>query len=864
MPVFQIELEDGRKFRVDADDHESALAGIQDFLKPKAATSSGPGGMVNAVRQGAADVLSGTGETLNQYVGAGGDTLKNAAAAVAPQGYQAAPVVSDKGFDASAIPQAVAQAAPGAAASIAAARLTPGGPFAKLLSGSAAYALSQLGNRAKERAAARTGDENAQPTGEDKGMAAAAMVPEAALGGVGLSRFLPGSGKVAALGLNGVVDGAKRLVATAGTEAATAMGQDAIAQAGRTAATPGGLNINPTEVANAGATAGPTGALFGAGRFAHEAKDAVKYRSLGDFDPADVAAYANRVEQSAGDGNLKDTKVGYAAHTAAQADVANELKNAVMGIRQRNGNLSTDADNVLNRAAAGDALTAQDLAQLPQDPALNALQSLSAQHNIGQEVSRLGSVNDKSGTFKGGLSDVMERRIRAIQNPAGAAAAGLLGGLGLSGGMAAMFAHAPATLAALGGAYGAARVNDAVTGNRSPAFAFSKRFSDPSVNVRPDIAIPPAPQPQRPGATGPKIGPEPTPWGVEPPEVPKQDFSDQIRDASDLMAARRANAKLKAAMEAAQAPAQSDAPTQGPDFVGGVPKDVLSNGSALAKALATMNALKQRTAGDEAATELAKQSPFLEQTVGGADAVANPALGKRASQMVSAAKAQAKLMSDPEAEVQAKAGAKAEAKAQRDEQRQKVQALKAATKMSKPAPAPAANGGMTLEQTFDQPVAKPTPAPKSNGHAVNDADLEIPDFLDRNKPANKITKSENGGLKVTKGEDAHLTPEAYADKVVGSIDPSTVRFSLDRVRNGVVRREAVRQNLAKELAKIAPEVGDTHSFVSWLREADTRHMAREKIAQLKAAIGPERAQEVDKWFTQATQEAIWKHAKAPK
>jgi hypothetical protein len=659
MPVFQIELDDGRKLRIDAEDHNAALAGVQHFLgqKPQEA-SSGPGGMVNAVRQGAADVLSGTGETLNQYVGAGGDTLKNAGAAIAPQGYQSAPVVSDKGFDASAIPQAVAQAAPGAAASIAAARLTPGGPFAKLLSGSAAYALSQLGNRAKERAAARTGDENAQPTGEDKGMAAAAMVPEAALGGVGLSRFLPGSGKVAALGLNGVVDGAKRLVATAGTEAATAMGQDAIAQAGRTAATPGGLNINPTEVANAGATAGPTGALFGAGRFAHEAKDAVKYRSLGDFDPADVAAYANRVEQSAGDGNLKDTKVGYAAHTAAQADVANELKNAVMGIRQRNGNLSTDADNVLNRAAAGDALTVQDLAQLPQDPALNALQSLSAQHNIGQEVSRLGSVNDKSGTFKGGLSDVMERRIRAIQNPAGAAAAGLLGGLGLSGGMAAMFAHAPATLAALGGAYGAARVNDAVTGNRSPAFAFSKRFSDPSVNVRPDIAIPPAPQPQRPGATGPKIGPEPTPWGVEPPEVPKQDFSDQIRDASDLMAARRANAKLKAAMEAAQAPAQSDAPTQGPDFVGGVPKDVLSNGSALAKALAAMNALKQRTTGDEAATELAKQSPFLEQTVGGADAVANPALGKRASQMVSAAKAQAKLMSDPEAEVQAKADAK--------------------------------------------------------------------------------------------------------------------------------------------------------------------------------------------------------------
>jgi hypothetical protein len=334
-----------------------------------------------------------------------------------------------------------------------------------------------------------------------------------------------------------------------------------------------------------------------------------------------------------------------------------------------------------------------------------------------------------------------------------------------------------------------------------------------------------------------------------------------------------------------------------------------------------MNALKQRTTGDEAATELAKQSPFLEQTVGGADAVANPALGKRASQMVSAAKAQAKLMSDPEAEVQAKADAKAEAKAQRDEQRQKVQALKAATKMSKPAakptpapePAPepvkastperivaaavqnqdgrvytgpsistslisliigSTGQGMTLEQTFANAASYTTtlrgqrllrrPAPKSNGHAVNDADLEIPDFLDRNKPANKITKSENGGLKVTKGEDAHLTPEAYADKVVGSIDPSTVRFSLDRVRNGVVRREAVRQNLAKELAKIAPEVGDTHSFVSWLREADTRHMAREKIAQLKAAIGPERAQEVDKWFTQATQEAIWKHAKAPK
>jgi hypothetical protein len=131
--------------------------------------------------------------------------------------------------------------------------------------------------------------------------------------------------------------------------------------------------------------------------------------------------------------------------------------------------------------------------------------------------------------------------------------------------------------------------------------------------------------------------------------------------------------QLAAANQPAEpAPAPEPTPTL-------VPKDILSNARSLMRGLATTEALKQKTLGENQAQAEAQASPMLEQSVGGPEAVANPAAGKRMREMIGGAKALMTLRSDPAAASEAKESAQAETAASKAE----AQAAKAADRKAR-------------------------------------------------------------------------------------------------------------------------------------------------------------------------------------
>jgi hypothetical protein len=524
MPVFTIETPSGKKLDIEAADETAAIKGAQEWEGANTGlTSTG-----NAVRQGAANVVSGLGETLKQYgpevLQSTAEKLKGAGASIAPDNYQSAPIVDKQGVHLGNVPNAVAEAAPGMATGIGAAKLMPGPWWAKLLAGAGTYAATSLGGKAKERAAARTGDEAAEPNTSDKAVAGLTMIPEAALGALGISRFLPGAGRVAGTGLQGVAQSGRQLLTTAGIETGVGAGQNIVSQVGRTAGTPGGLSVDPIEVANSAATQGVTGAGLAAPKFGRDVGGAVKYREAGEGNNAQAYTdVANRM-QTLADGRLSSPRVGAQALTDAITDVKTELRAARAGIPA--ATMSPELGNALKRAALGKKLNEDDHLVVEQQagPTLGALvRQSSALANL----KSMGTL--RNGRFTGGVSAPLERSVRALQNPIGAGAAGAISALGLgSANMAAMFTAAPAALGAIGGVYGGARLIDRFTGNRSPVNRFVQKFAENAVAPRPNIAaprgaMPPPPQQQPPapppGPQGPPPGPQGT-WGPNPQMPP--------------------------------------------------------------------------------------------------------------------------------------------------------------------------------------------------------------------------------------------------------------------------------------------------------------------------------------------------------
>jgi hypothetical protein len=419
------------------------------------------GGVLDAARQGATSFLGGLNETAKRYAGI--DTgLDKAANAIAPTAQADATLYDDKGLHLENAGNALAESATPVAASIAAARLTPGPLWAKLAAAGIVGLGSMAGNAARDATVKRTGDANASSSPEDLQAGLVRSAPQAAIMSLPVGRFLGGAS--AGLGARGVLGSLARGsvdAAAMGTAGAVANAYDQFAR---------GDDVSPTEVLNAGLTQGLAGAAAGAGRTIGDTRAAVKYRALADEDPAHITEAAKRIQAANANlnGDLRSPSAGYNALRSAQSDVGTALKAAV---DQLNGyQLSPLSTRALARSQTGLPLGDNDVASLAADtgnhPAVGDLQRLMGVLRVLRGVENTGIVDDDRGTFVGRASPLMSGLAHtATHHTLGSAA--YLAGLG----------H-PAGAAGVLGAVALARIHGAVKAavGRSPASAFARRF----------------------------------------------------------------------------------------------------------------------------------------------------------------------------------------------------------------------------------------------------------------------------------------------------------------------------------------------------------------------------------------------------
>jgi len=549
MPTFEIGLEDGRKLRIEADSQEAALAGAQHFMTQSAPDHS----VTGAFQRGAADTVRGIGQTVDVLAGAKGtgeglaNTIDNPN--YQPQSPTAELAKGNIGAGAAAAAKGGVEMAPGIAAPLAARALAKRfiNPRLAIPAMLATAAAEYFGPNVKQRAA-NMGHE--EPTAGDIAMGAGTTAAQTAMAAAPLARLIPGANPITSVGTQGLVDTAKKWGATAATEAAAAAGQSGVSQAGATVGTPGGLKVDPTQMADAALSGGAAGGMFSGPRASADAMDAIKYRNAGGDNAAASSALAARL-QSAAPGDLANPKVGKAALDATEGDIKREIKAASDDLLTRKS-LTPDAANALVRAAQGGKIAPQELGGLTReiagDPQAANLEHLIRQARMAQIVRSSGY--DTGGKLVGGAAGAVEAGVHAIKKPLQTAAGALIAGLGLGHGIPGFVGmYAPHTVLPLFGAYGAMRLLSSASGSRSPVNRFAQRFADPSAQVRlPVASAPAAPAGPSAGPTGPAVPPGPKPWGVAPPMQPPEatnPFAAQIKDAMDLMAARRANQKLQ-------------------------------------------------------------------------------------------------------------------------------------------------------------------------------------------------------------------------------------------------------------------------------------------------------------------------------
>jgi hypothetical protein len=512
MPIFTIETPSGRKLDIEAADEAAAIRGAQDWegRQPKGALD----GLGTAAQQGFAGMVGGVGETLKQTGLPGGDTLKAIASRAAPERPVDTAVYKD-GLHVENAPRFLAEQAAPTAAMIASGRLAsrlPGVPakVAGLLGAALAGGSMMFGNTAKDVAADRSGDPNAEPNSADKTRAALTTVPAALVGATGVLRFLPGAGKVTSTGLKGTGEAVKQLSLRTAENVASDAASNLVEQTGKTIGTEKGLRIDPDQVINAGIGGGLAAGALATPRALSDVRGAVRDRAFGGENAEATAQVANRLTQHAAeDGNksLRNTRSAEEARVAVKDAITSELQSEITALKQRGAEITPDTQHAMERAVKG-AATEADFKRLADAPGVSAL---ARQAHVINMLSQRGT--SSGGRFKGGISSRMER----VVNPVRAGAVGL-GSLIASGHFPAIGIYAPQALAALGGAYGAARVMDSFTGARSPVGQFANKFSN-GQGVRPET-VQPNPDDRR-SITGPRIPPaSPGPWGS--PAAPEQ------------------------------------------------------------------------------------------------------------------------------------------------------------------------------------------------------------------------------------------------------------------------------------------------------------------------------------------------------
>jgi hypothetical protein len=258
-------------------------------------------GYAGALQQGLSDVVSGVGKTIKNYVSPGaGETVEALGEKQAPKNYK--PATEDfmkRGapwydFNWSSAPRTIAENAPALATDVLAGLVAKklGGKAAGAVASGASYLTRTRGDAAESRAAERTGDASAAPNTEDKVIAAAAGIPEAALAALGASRFI-NPAKVASTGIRGVAEAGGKLAATGGIETGVGAAQDVIGQAANTVDTPGGLRVDPKQALGSGLINGMTGTGLASVKAGADVNTARRFRNF-DTEASQRVANASR------------------------------------------------------------------------------------------------------------------------------------------------------------------------------------------------------------------------------------------------------------------------------------------------------------------------------------------------------------------------------------------------------------------------------------------------------------------------------------------------------------------------------------------------------------------------------------------
>lgn len=650
MPNFTVELPNGKRIVVDADDEAAALSGSQKWFAdnyPDHQHNDAPDtSMLGALSQGASDVVTGVGKTVKDYISPStGKAIEDKGASVANPRYKSASQQfihpedgADNhtlGLDWSQLPRAAVEQAPGLALDVAGQVLTKRfGPIGQYLANAVTYGARTLGSEAEKRAQARTGDQNAQPTAGDKLTGLESVLAQSALNKIGVNSIV-NPAKVAATGVKGALQAGGNVAKAAAAEGLTNAGQDLVSQGFVKQGTD--QPIDTQSALGAGVMGGLGGGVFSMPHAAKETITASRMRNQSADEHTAMAA--NRIVENAGGTDaLADPTKAYEATSRAAADVNKEIGDAA----KRVSNPSTEAANAIDAAKRGDVLSKKDLAAVDAE-GNDQLSSLVRQSTALSKLTGLGNFDEASGTFVGGTHQTVKKLIWPFAKEVGKL--GAVAGAASSGGVGfdTVAAHVPLALGGLAGAvaaYKGLKTLDKATGLASPAKTFAEKLGDDTGSVRVPIALNESP-------TGPKVTPqnslEPAqPWG--PPLEPSQPFKPDVLEPGigrivEKIQRQKQQQTARDAMPLLRQLAQDAQPQDA-----GVDANALNE---QVKSALLMASARRKIAGQQMAEGEAEASPMI-QDVGGLDAVRNPAMGKRANELISAANALRKLRDVPE------------------------------------------------------------------------------------------------------------------------------------------------------------------------------------------------------------------------
>lgn len=814
---------------------QAAGYGSKEILAHLSGDSEKPSGIAAGALEGASNVIHGIAETGKQFLGMDTAGVEARAQKLAPKDYKGTHVIpSDTWYDPrtynySQIPQAMAEAAPGMATDIAVTKLGARvHPLLGVGAGLASYLLRTRGDAAKNDAAIRTGDANAEPETQDKTRALLTGAAEAVPQAIGLRRFLPGAGAIRAVGGKGVAQSLVKPLTTAAVEGGTGAASNAISQAGATVGTDKGLTVDPAQVVEAGVTNAATGGALAVPRGLADARGSMKYAKFGGDNQEATTAFMNRASQAA-DGAKLTPKSSFEALRTADEGVRDELKQAVKPIKN---DLDSDTSDALKRAGKGRTLTDSDLNIIEQNTTPD-IAFLARQAHVASLVKQAGDYGQ--GRFTGGIANIGEKHVRALQNIPGAVTSTALGAMALNGHAASMFAYGPQALGAIVGGYGVARGIDSLTGNRVPLRGLMDRFADPSAVVRQAAPVAPQPAPQPAvGPTGPQVLFNPgVAGGGTALALGQNPFAVSAAPTRPPMDANAAHEDLKGMLRMAAA-RRDVAAAQTPQ----APEPLNANAlNEQVKSALLMAGARRKVEGQRSAEGLAQDSPIINEN-GGLDNLINPAFGKRANELLSAARAHAALT--------------------------RVAPEEEAPQPQVPSPPVAPNGG-PLEPTLA--------APRPSGEGVTAPQARSP--MDVAKALAKITKKAGGKAKAEAPEApfepayAPLSPDqlwgrGLQDKTFATHELSKELEAGKAIHNekgytdSIVHDRTKRRNILAEIA--GNHEGDSDVIAQLLEELHhTRRAAKAHaaIAHFTKQMSPEAAAAVRKRMDKSYINGTW-------